>query len=104
MAGGENGFFSFFNAENESSRILNECGLFIGFLILALRFVFCIQIIKSTHLRLRKNKDMLPWMLLFGAVVMILMGNWGQPTSLGFVIIFGGFILTSFKDQKKMIK
>lgn len=86
-----------FNAENEWSRIIGECGLLFGLIIISVRLLFSIEMWKRSYNRLAKRFDLLPWMLSAGMMLTVPQGQWSIPTNLGFCILFGGLTLAAVK-------
>jgi hypothetical protein len=94
---------TFLIAEVEWGRLIGEMGVLLGLLVIAVRFTFVLNVTISAF---KKSKvgSILPWLLLsFGSIV-ILQGQWAQPTSLGFSTLIGGLILASLKKEQHIIK
>lgn len=90
----------FLLAEGEWARVILESGLVLGLLYILLRIAILGWMgrlcIKSASLG-----NILP-MLLFGACVLnILMGQFGQPTSLGFAVLVGGLCLAACRTDER---
>jgi hypothetical protein len=92
---------TFLIAESEWGRVLGEQGPLLGLGVIALRLIFCLQLLIASYRKLQMA-DLLPWMLLNFALLNIGQGQWGQPTALGFSIIIGGLMLASLKPRKKV--
>lgn len=90
-----------FNAENEWSRIIGECGMLLGFIIIGIRLFFSLEIWKKAYNRLVKKYDLLSWMLSAGMMLTVPQGQWSIPTNLGFCILFGGLTLSAVNSSKK---
>lgn len=95
LTGGTN---SFLIAEGEWSRVVGERGFVLGILTLLIRLAFCFSISFKSYFKL-KTGDLLPWLLLSFGIVVILKGQWAQPTVLGFSTIAGGLILACFSSN-----
>lgn len=96
IAGGN--IYSFgFNGEVEWSRIIGECGMLLGLIIIGIRLFFSLDIWKRAYQLLVKKYDLLPWMLSAGMMLTIPQGQWSIPTNLGFCILFGGLTLAAIK-------
>lgn len=96
--------FSFgFNGEEEWSRVTGECGLILGWLILAARLFFSLGILLESHLLLIRRKDLLPWMLSAGVMLRVVNGQWAIPTDLGFAMLFGALALAAVKNSRAAI-
>lgn len=89
-----------FNAENEWSRIIGECGMLLGLIIIGIRLLFSLDIWKRAYNLLVKKYDLLPWMLSAGMMLTVPQGQWSIPTNLGFCILFGGLTLASINCKK----
>src|SRR5690606_9396049 len=83
LAGGTDGIFSFFNGEDEWGRMTSESGLLLGWLLIVLRLYLAGWIALKAFRHLRQNKDMLPWMLATGTLLILPQSNLGIPTNLG---------------------
>lgn len=102
IAGGN--IYSFgFNGEVEWSRIIGECGMLLGLIIIGIRLFFSLDIWKRAYQLLVKKYDLLPWMLSAGMMLTIPQGQWSIPTNLGFCILFGGLTLAAVKSSKNNI-
>lgn len=95
--------FSFgFNGEVEWSRIVGECGMLLGLIIIGVRVFFSLEVWGKAYRLLNRKYDLLPWMLSAGMMLTIPQGQWGFPANLGFCILFGGFTLAAinYKDVR----
>ena len=90
-----------FNAEVEWERVLGECGLLMGTVILGVRLLFSLDICYKAYRCLIARTDMLPWMLSAGMMLTVPQGQWGIPTNLGFCILFGGLALAAVKTSEE---
>lgn len=84
-----------FNGEVEWERIVGECGLIIGWVIIGGRLLLSLKLWKMAYHLLVKRYDLLPWMLSAGMMLTLPQGQWAIPTNLGFCILFGGFTLAA---------
>lgn len=89
-----------FNGENEWSRIIGECGMLLGLIIIGIRLLFSLDIWKRAYNMLVKKYDLLPWMLSAGMMLTVPQGQWAIPTNLGFCILFGGLTLAAINSNK----
>ena len=89
-----------FYAEVEWGRIIGECGMIIGLIIVGIRLLFSLKMWKSGLRLLEKQYDLLPWLLSAGMLLSVPQAQWGVPTALGFSILFGGFNLAALKGEK----
>lgn len=99
LMGGDMWSFGF-NGEVEWSRIIGECGLLIGLIIIGIRVIFSLKLWKKAYDRLLERYDLLPWMLAAGMMLTIPQGQWATPTNLGFCILFGGLMLAALRSSK----
>lgn len=88
-----------FNAENEWSRTIGECGMLLGFIIIGIRLCFALDVWKRAYNILVKRFNLLPWMLSAGMMLTIPQGQWSIPTNLGFCILLGGLTLAAIKNK-----
>ncbi len=93
----------FLFAEWEWLRIVGEMGFVLGVLIILIRFSFC-SFIFFKSLKFLKKGDLLPWLLLGSGLVIIIQGQWAQPTILGFSTLIGGLILASSQSINNSFK
>ena len=83
---------SFLIAEGEWGRLIGELGPLFGLSAIIIRFIFCIKITRACYKKFLMN-DSLPWILLSFGFIIILQGQWAQPSSLGFATLVAGLIL-----------
>jgi hypothetical protein len=88
----------FLFSEEEWGRVIGELGPLLGISVILIRLSL---VVKMALFAIRKlnNGDLLPWMLLSFALVVIPEGQWAQPTSLGFSTLIGGLIIASLRRQ-----
>lgn len=84
-------------SEGEWGRLIGEMGAMLGILVILIRLAFSFKLASLCYKKLLKN-DILPWLLLSFCLLNLPQGNWAQPTSFGFCIIIGGFVLASLRD------
>ena len=84
IVGGDMWSFGF-NGEIEWSRIIGECGMLLGLIIIGIRLFFSLDIWKRSYDLLCKKYDLLPWMLSAGMMLTIPQGQFAVPTNLGFI-------------------
>lgn len=85
---------SFLIAEQEWGRIIGEEGLLLGFVIIVIRIGTTFKI-ASNAMRHLKRTDALSWMLLSFCFILLLQGQWGQPTALGFTVLSAGLSISA---------
>lgn len=94
------GGFTFLIAEGEWGRSIGELGPILGLGLVFVRLGLAFDITKESFRKLRAG-DLLPWMLLSDAFLLVAQGGWGQPTALGFSIFAGGLIMASLQDDEE---
>jgi hypothetical protein len=92
--------WEFFNGEEEWSRITGECGLLIGWIIIITRCLFSLFVLKKALRRLRKQHDLLTWLLSAGMLLIVPLGQMGPVPNLGFLVFMGGIALASVKQME----
>jgi hypothetical protein len=88
----------FMISEDEWGRLIGEMGPLFGLSIILIRVVLVFKIGVASYGQLSRG-DLLPWILLSYGMMIILNGQWAQPTSLGFCVMIGGLLLASL-DRK----
>ena len=83
---------TFLISEGEWGRLIGELGPLFGLLAIIIRFFFCIKITWASYKKVLLN-DFLPWILLSFGFIIILQGQWAQPSALGFSTLVAGLIL-----------
>lgn len=91
----------FLVAEEEWLRLVGEMGFVVGVLVILVRSVFCADITIKGYLSM-KSGNLLPWLLISFGLLIIIKGQWAQPTVLGFSTLLGGLILASSKPIKPL--
>lgn len=89
----------FLISEGEWGRIIGESGFIIGLVIILLRSQMSFKLLFECLNRF-KNGNVLPFMLLSYGFIVLLQGQWSQPTNLGFYVLIGGLIMASLKKRK----
>lgn len=84
----------FLLAENEWSRILLEGGPVLGLAFLIWRCALVLKIGRFAIGQVRVGNT-LPVFLFSASIFILLQGTFGQPTSLGFAVVFGGLCLAA---------
>lgn len=93
---------TFLIAEGEWLRLVGEMGFVIGILVLLIRVIFCADIFMKSYKNI-KSGNILPWLLLSFGLLIIIQGQWAQPTVLGFSTLLGGLILASMSKENKSV-
>lgn len=90
----------FLIAEGEWGKIVGELGPLIGVIVIFVRSHFTFKTLSDSLSAMRKG-EILPWMIMSYAFLILLQGQWSQPTSAGFAVIMGGLILAALRDADK---
>ncbi|MDR2410506.1 MAG: hypothetical protein LBE13_20685 [Bacteroidales bacterium] len=90
----------FFYGEGEWGRIIGECGLLLGWVIIAVRCLFSWAVFKNAFRRLQKRQDLLPWILSSGMLLIVPQGQMGTPTNLGVLVFMGGIALAAVNHRE----
>lgn len=88
----------FLISEGEWGRVIGEMGVILGFTLITLRLSLIILFLKKSWEVLHTGNT-LPWMLTSFGMLIILQGQWAQPTTLGFSVLIGGLIIASYKKN-----
>ncbi len=90
---------AFLLAENEWSRVLLESGPIFGVAFLLWRTV-TVAYLGIVSLRSLLKGEILPLLLLSAGFLILLNGQLGQPTSLGFAVVVNGLCLAAARPKK----
>ena len=85
---------TFLLSENEWTRIIFESGPILGLAFLMWRTLLAVYL-GVVSLRALTRGEILPLLLFSATFLIILSGQLGQPTSLGFAVVFNGLCLAS---------
>lgn len=88
------GKLGFSAGESEWQKIIFELGPFLGLGFIALRISLFLHMLRRSFIALRRN-DALPFLLFSASGLLILSGQWGPPTILGFAVFGSGLCLAS---------
>lgn len=94
---------TFLIAEGEWLRLVGEMGFVIGIIVLLIRVIFCADIFIKSYASLKRG-NLLPWLLLSFGLLIVLQGQWAQPTVLGFSTLLGGLILAASKKDNTQLE
>lgn len=86
-------------AEGESARVILESGPLVGSAYLLLRYVLVIGL-AWTGGRIARSGNPLPLLLLSACISLLLSGQFGQPTELGFAVLGGGLSLAAMNPPR----
>ncbi len=90
--------WSYFNGENEWSRIVGECGLLIGWSIIFIRVMLSLEIFRYAWRQMRRGlSNLLPWFLSASMLLAFPQGQMGVTTNLGFAIFITGLTFAALK-------
>jgi len=89
---------TFLLPEGEWGRVIGELGILMGFIVVIMRILIAFGLLSQSFNMLAK-KYTLPWLLMSTGFIVLLQGQWGQPTNLGFYIITAGTLMTSLKNK-----
>jgi len=85
-------------SEGEWGRLIGEMGPFMGISIIIIRLLLSWKFF-MTSLNKMLGGDLLPWMVLSSALLILPQGQWAQPTSLGFSALICGLVVASLKNK-----
>jgi len=71
----------------------------MGIILIVFRLGLALKLTLASFRKL-KNDDMLPWILTSLGAVIVMQGQWHQPTSLGFCALVGGVWLASLRYKR----
>ena len=89
----------FMLAENEFDRVIVESGPLLGSAFILLRYALVIWLFQQVLRALRCNGRPLPLLLLCAGGSSILIGQYAQPTELGFAVIAAGLCLSALRQS-----
>jgi hypothetical protein len=87
----------FIGPEDEWGRLIFECGPIFGLLLCVFRIALTVYVAKRAYEAFHRG-NILPMLIFAGCGVLILNGQWGVPTTLGFAIFGGGLILAACEE------
>jgi hypothetical protein len=93
------GKVTFLLAENEWSRVLLESGPILGLAFLLWRTAL-VGYLGWLSLRALGRAEILPLLLFSAGFVVLLNGQLGQPTSLGFAVVLNGLCLAATRPRE----
>jgi hypothetical protein len=88
----------FLISEDEWGRLIGEMGPLLGLAVIVMRLVIVLRMASGSYTQMKRG-DLLPWILLSVAFMVILQGQWAQPTSVGFSTILGGLMISSLNKK-----
>ncbi len=94
---------AFLLSENEWTRILYECGPFLGLAFILWRTILAFHIGYLSLVALRRGVTM-PIFLFSSGFFALLNGQLGQPTTLGFAVVLAGLCLASMQRASQVVE
>ena len=92
------GNIQFLIAEQEWGRLIGESGILLGMGMILVRCYLTYKLLKLSWSAVGMN-NLLPWLLASFSLLMLLQGQWAQPTALGFAALSVGLTIAAFKVQ-----
>ncbi len=89
---------SFLVAEGEWGRLVGEMGILLGVILIYMRVAIIVKLAVYSFRKIRTG-DILPWVLVSYAFLQVVLGQWAQPTSLGFAILGCALIVSALKER-----
>jgi hypothetical protein len=89
---------AFLLAESEWSRVLGESGPILGLAFLIWRTLFVLYLGRLSFIALKRG-NLLPILLFGSGFIVLLNGQLGQPTLLGFAVILNGLCLAATRQR-----
>jgi hypothetical protein len=90
-------------AENEWPRVVLECGPFFGLMVIALRLGLTAFMFWKAWRAFTKEDNLLAWLLFASCGLLLVHGQTGQPTPLGFMVFSAGLCLTACEHNIPML-
>lgn len=91
----------FLISEEEWGRLIGEMGAIMGIGVIIIRLGLSFRLATFGYRQMIRG-DLLPWMLLSFALLIIPQGQWAQPTALGFATLSGGLLFASLNRNKSI--
>jgi len=89
-------------SESEWGRLTRESGMFLGLLFILTRIFLTLRL-SSVAYKNFKRGNIMPWLILSFASVNIIQGPLSQPTTLGFIVLAGGFLIAGMDSNTKKV-
>ncbi len=90
----------FLGAEDEWGRLIFECGPIFGLLLIVFRVALTLAVAAQAYQAFRRD-NILPILLFAACGLLLLNGQWGVPTTLGFAIFGGGLTLAACVEPEE---
>jgi len=91
---------AFLGGEGEWGRIISELGPVLGYVYIFLRMAITLMLFLTAFRAVRRG-NFLPWLIFSATLFLVLNGQWGQQTTLGFAILSAGFILSACNNPER---
>jgi len=91
---------SFLLPEGEWGRLIGEIGVLLGLLIVLIRIGLGIFLFTKSFTLVR-YKNTFPWTFISTGLIYVMQGQWGQPTNLGFFVVFTGILMAATSDKNR---
>jgi len=88
----------FLISEGEWGRLIGEMGFIMGMIFIIVRLSIAFGLM-SGGWKSASYKNILPWMLLSNGFLLLVQGQWAQPTALGFSVLVSGLIIASLSKK-----
>ncbi len=98
MTGGE---ATFLIAEDEWGRVIGEQGILFGLGFMLMRLWLAITLLLRGLRRISRG-DNLGWLIGSFAAVLLVVGQWSQPTALGFSVLAAGLMVAALKNDNEI--
>jgi hypothetical protein len=93
---------SFLLGESEWSRVVGESGPILGYGYLMLRVAICLFIVRRCWADVARGQA-LPFLMIASNGLDLVSGQFGQPTTLGFAVLFSGLALAAIDDLESEV-
>ena len=91
---------TFLLGESEWSRVVGESGPILGYAYLMLRVAICLFIARRCWEAVARGQA-LPFLLIASNGLDLVSGQFGQPTTMGFAVLFSGLALAAIDDSEE---
>ena len=88
----------FLITEGEWGRTVGELGPVLGLVAIFIRLSLVVKLLTVSYKKMKKG-EIFPWLLLSFGLLVILQGQWAQPTVLGFSTLTGGLVIATLRSR-----
>jgi len=99
MLGGARGFLL---AEGEWPRVVKEAGPILGMAYLFLRIAIAVTMGWLASFAFERRQNPLPLLLCSASFLLVIQGQFGQPTALGFAVFGAGLCLSAMNEETRV--